>query len=260
MRKYTLLIFVFINCLLSGCVSYITRYDTYLLNSDPPKTLHFSDDKFEFNFIPVPNGVYFKINNLNSKPAFLEWDRCYFIEPNGNSSKSLNTDLIEENTETMEKAKYESILPPQGSFSRFTTSAKNITVFKNVSINVKEIDHYFFNFQLIVRLKDISSIVSEKKFFEIGRYWPEYEGPGNKTMIYLQPPKDSNLIKITEYIKYNDNMGLGLGIKLNDTILDYRFDFHINKVTIFKIIPMVDGKDSAVIIKTASELDDWKWK
>ena len=325
MRKYTLLSVVIIYVFLSGCASsYLTRYtryESYLLNSEPPETLQFNDDNFEFGFIPVPNGVYFRIINLNSKPAFLEWDRCYFIEPGGNSAKALNTDLLEENSETMAKAKYESILPPNGLFSRFTSSALNVAKFKNITVkefnnyfmyflntkvvsNANEIDNYFLNGKVVS--------VEVEKFFKISRYWPKYQGPAcedsingidtikirttgyaggtetiyrphivNKTdtiiniktthisltdiktgsdTTYEQNPIciDMNLVKITDYILNNNNMGLGLGIKLNDTILDYKFDFRFKSVTISNIIKTADGKK--IIVNTASESDGWKWK
>src|SRR5271169_2818751 len=113
------IILISVSIVLFGCVSYRTLYDTYLLNSDPPKSLQFKDNNFEFVFQPVENGIWFQVKNLNEKPAFLEWDRSYFIEPSGNSYKALNTDLVNENSETKIKEKYESILPPNAIFQRF---------------------------------------------------------------------------------------------------------------------------------------------
>ena len=227
-------------CFIFGCTSYLTGYDTYLLNSDPPKSRQFKDDKFEFNFLPVVNGVWYQIKNLTEKPAFLSWDRCYFIAPDGNSSKALNTDIIHENTETKEKAKYESVLPPNAIFYRFTTSALNSELFTAVDFN----EFRFANAEVIN--------ITTKKFPSFGNYWPEYKekyAPNDSLKKY-----DLGLKEIEGYILNNNKMGLGISIKLNDTILDYRFDFKFKSVEIWKM-SMYD-----TTICNASEEGEWKWK
>jgi len=186
------------------------------------------------------NGVYFSIKNLNSKPAFLEWDRCYFIDPAGNSSKALNVDLLQENSETVQKAKYESPIPANGSFGRFTSSALNLSKFQQLNIN--SINSYLFNAKINIVQTDM------KTFYNFGKYWPDYE-EGNDTNIEIRMRK--GMEKISVYIPNNNNMGLGLGIKLNDSIMDYKFDFRFKKVTIYK---------DSTILKSASEANGWIWE
>ena len=60
---------------------------------------------------------------------FLIWDKSYFIEPTGNSSKALNTDILETNQKILAKENYESVIPQESHFARFTSSAKNLTSF-----------------------------------------------------------------------------------------------------------------------------------
>jgi hypothetical protein len=212
MKKILSIFSLIFSCFFFGCATtYLTRYETHLLNSDP-KTLHFKDDKFEFSFEPVPNGIYFMIKNLTDDPAILDWDRSYFIEPNGNSSKLLNVDLIEENSETASKAKYESILPPGADFGRFTTSALRVAKFIKVDSRYFTIGNMTFHH------------TNMNTFYNYGRYWPEkYSGTQIETYK-----------RIKDYVLNNNKMGVGFSIKTKDTVLNYKFDFRIHKVSVFK--------------------------
>jgi hypothetical protein len=259
---------IFCLCVFAGCSSHLTRYDTYLLNTEP-KTLQFKDDKFEFGFLPVPNGIHFKIYNLTNTPAILQWDMCYFIEPDGNSSKALNIDLLGENIETIEKAKYESILPPNGKFARFTTSALNAPEYKKWSAA-----------EINVQFAEVSFLYAGKyRFYNYGRYWPEYKP---KDSVYRGNPRteirkrlyekdaydtitvydsihiDKGLERIKNYVLNHNKMGLGLSIKIRDTILDYRFDFRFKEVCVFK--KPVSKKEEPKVMKCSSEDNGWEWK
>jgi hypothetical protein len=156
---------------LFGCTSYhyFTEYTTHLVNSEP-KSLAYKDTVFNFEFLPVPNGVYFNITNLSDIPAILEWDRCYFIEPTGNPSRALNVDGgTREDTHMNEGARNESVIPPHSSFGRFTTSALNVHKFT-------KIESYYYLFS---KSSGFSSTYCTT-FFNYGRYWPEYKGPAFK--------------------------------------------------------------------------------
>jgi hypothetical protein len=226
-------------------VSYFPQYETYLVKSDPPKSLKFIDEKFEFNFLPVENGIIFQIKNIGEKPAFLEWDRSYFIEPDGNSYKALNTDLLHENVETKEKAKYESVIPPNGIFQRFTTSALNSELF--TSVNFTE-----FNSGNISTVRVVSS-----KITGFGRYWPGYTEPSFATGDTLQK-NDLALEEIKNYMVNKNKMGLGISVKMNDTISDYKFDFRFRSVKIWKVF--IGGeKPDTTLFKKSSEDNGWLW-
>jgi len=306
--KYLLLTIALL--ILIGCAStkYITRYEAYLEKSDPPHSLHFSDANFNFNFYSMDNGIGFSIENLNNRPAFLLWDRCYFIEPNGNSSKALNTDLLCDNAETTDKSKYESPIPSKGLLQRFTTSANNLhsfEIYRNFGISFSD---------GIITINNSASAI--EKFTLIGHYWPAFTTPALKDSIrgidtilkhheassstsgsttpaytdttikphhvekidtiirtktnyngksyidttYKHTPIriDTGVYKISNFIKKNNHMGLGLGIKVNESTIDYKFDFKVSKVTILKIVSTGNHKDT-VIYKTAADTL-WQWK
>jgi hypothetical protein len=249
MRSIALFILLSIIGFVSGCAtSYRMDYHTCLFGSEP-KSLQFKDDKFTFEFTPVPNGVWFKIENLSGVSGFLVWDRCYFIEPGGNSSKALNVDLLEENTATRDKAVYESILPPNAIFARFTTSALNIEEFS--ALRSSQITNYF--------LRMSSSFVEMNKFYNFGRYWPEFlpvywdstRRAETRASLSLS---ERTYTDISSYLASNDRMGLGLCIRLNESFYDYRFDFLFEKIEVFKI----RGK-KAKLIGSASKADSWNW-
>lgn len=242
---YSFIFILFSWILLLGCSSsniYLLKYETYLANSEQ-KNLKFKDDKFEFEFLPVPNGIYFTIKNLTDKSAFLIWDQSYFIEPNGNTSKALNVDLLEENEKTVLKSKYESILPSKARFTRFTTSTRNLEKFRAANINM--IQFSIFPTQLTTVL------ISNKVFYNYGRYWKNFENDKNV-------PFDYQLEKIKSYVLMNNNLGLGLVIRMDEENYEYRFDFEFKRVDIYKLSNNENGKLEKIM--TMDESNGWNWE
>lgn len=141
-KLFSLIVYLTLSFLITSCSTYYFTYDTYLEKSNP-RSLQYKDSLFKFSFIPVPNGIYFKIDNLSSKPAYILWDNCYFILPNGNSSKALNIDLLSMATEVLIKEKNESIIPPNSSYARFTTSNINLKLVRK---------HHLAHISLAVRI------------------------------------------------------------------------------------------------------------
>jgi hypothetical protein len=101
--------------------------DTALLNPLP-----YQDSLLKFTFFPQPNGIFFEIQNLSDNNIFLLWDESYFIDPNNNSSKALNTDILNTQQKVIEKQNNESIIPKRGTFRRFTTSSKNLVSIEKI--------------------------------------------------------------------------------------------------------------------------------
>ena len=253
MIKVTLPFLVLIATFLAGCGSsvYLTRYDTYLLNSTSPSLpLQLKDDKFEFDFTPLKSGVCFSIKNLTNKLAFLEWDRCYFIDPAGSSSKAVNTDLLQENTETAQKTLNESPIPSNGALVRFTSSALNLSqsTYLNVnSSNRSNNSDRYSSYNGDTYGSHASNEVTDMRFamqkaYLYSNYWPSYQDLGETS---------KSLDEISDYILNNNSMGLGLSIKVNDSIMDYKFDFRFKKVSVYKDMNL---------IKSASESTGWKWE
>jgi hypothetical protein len=249
-RLLTSLVFTAPFIIISSCTpfSYFTEYNTHLLNSEP-KSLVYKDTFFVFEFYPVPNGLYFNITNLSNVPATLEWDRCYFIEPTGNPSRALNIDGIREDTRTRERASNESVIPPHGSFGRFTTSALNVR--KITSLDSKYIS---YSYKFISTSIGYSSTILNT-FYKYGRYWPDYIGPAFEPADTLHE-KDIALPKISSYVRKNNNMGVGFCMRIKDTTIDYKFDFKIDKIAIYKV------RDTATSVLAFYSVDtsDWTWQ
>jgi hypothetical protein len=228
--------------------AYFVKYDTYLKNTIP-KSLFFSDDKFEFKFLPVPNGIEFTIKNISGLTAFLIWNRSYFIDPSGNPTKAMNWDLLSTNEKSFVKENFESILPPNSTFTRFTTSVLNVNQFSNWS----------FYQQYAPLINTNYTFESYLKWYEGGKYWiTSYLIPSDEKDIY-----DSIL---TDYVIRNNKLGLGLCIKVNDSLIDYRFDFKFSKIEVWDTVSRTYYFDSASIkiepriIKSAEESSGWKWQ
>lgn len=150
--------------LMAGCkVYYHNTYQTYLEGS-PDESLIFKDSLITISFDPKPNGVLFDIQNHTKNNLYLIWDKSYFIEPDGSSSKLLNTDILETNKTIVEKENYESVIPQQGHFPRFTCPAKNLSVFSSLNTNT------IYN----KALNKITTYAAYSEFFLSGPYWVLY--------------------------------------------------------------------------------------
>jgi hypothetical protein len=244
-RFLTLLVCTAPLIVISSCtpLHYVIKYNAHLLNSEP-KSLVYKDTLFDFEFNPVPNGVYFNITNLSNVPAILEWDRCYFIEPTGNSSRALNVDGgIREDTHMQEGARNESVIPPHGSFGRYTTSALNVQAIRECNSYYSFYKSYGYSFSTF------------NTFYKYGSYWPDYNGPAFEPTDSLHK-KDIALPGISSYVRKNNNMGVGFHIRLKDTVVDYKFDFKIDKIAIYKV------RDTATseLAFYSDDTSDWTWQ
>ena len=242
---------------LTSCyTTYFLGYDTYLdrhSTADAP-SLDFKDDKFAFSFLPVHNGVYFTIKNLTEDNAYILWDKCYFVEPEGNSFKALNTDILQSSSEVRQKENYESIVPARSTFARFTTSALNVEKFS--SYNAQSISRLFVNTRSASLYS--SSFVQYKEFLSYGSYWPVYV-PDNQIpdQFRLLPEKEKSLYLTTkgvEYVKANDNLGLGLALRIGSETKEYKFNFKFHKVMLF------EDEKKPTLVRSATKSSMWQIK
>lgn len=218
---------IFSLLLVSGCkISYLVTYENYLVGS-PNESLQYSDSILKIAFIPKPNGITFDIENLTKNNLYLIWDKSYFIDPNGGSSKPLNTDILETNSAIREKENYESVIPQNAHFMRFTSAATKISEFSiyNSSTVYSEIG------------KSVNTNTEYSKFYLTGKYW--YTGSKRS---YNSKSEISNLDKqeistVQKYIANNNNLGLGFTIKNKDKEAEYHFKFPIKKAIISKKTP-----------------------
>jgi len=218
------LIFISIVVFLSivSCnVTYHYTYHTYLEQSEN-KDLKYNDSILSFQFWPQPNGIYFQIDNLTDNNMFLIWDKTYFIGPNGNSFKALNTDILETQDKLVDKENYESIIPSKSRFLRFTTPNSNISIMENryTTILYSEI----FN--------SINILDSYHKFFQGKPYWM-LTSEFKETMDMAEPDTKARQ-KAIDFMRNSDNLGIGFTFRIGDEYAEYHFNFKVSKVDIHR--------------------------
>lgn len=200
--------------------TYHLVYNSYLKQSKN-KTLEYKDEYFNFTFKTLPNGIIFNITNKLDSIAYVVWEESYFITPNGNSYKALNSDLLNTNTVLNEKDNNISIIPPHSTFTRFTSSKNNVEQFTKYYSNI-----------IITQYKLRTSkeiFLSKNTFFTISDY--------RKRVIISKNSKEILKYKferLADYLLNNNNLALGLAIKMGKKIYHYKFDFKIKNVEIYK--------------------------
>jgi hypothetical protein len=227
MKKNNAILLAAILIVISSCkLSYLTNYETYLLD-DPEQDLVFSDSIISIRFDTKPNGIIFDIENHTDRNLFLLWDKSYFVDPSGNSSKLLNTDILETTKSITEKENYESIIPKGEHFRRFTCSVKNLSFFQTYN-----------SYSILNEATNTISMNSYyNEFFLGGKYW--YLGSkreyGSKSEIPTLDMLECREVK--NFIQNNDQLGMGITIKNQDKEIEYHFKFRIKCVIISKKLP-----------------------
>lgn len=245
MKKKIILLSLIFLCLISCETTYYYQYET-LLKGSTKQELSFEDEYFYFNFLPRPDGIIFLISNKTNKPAYLIWDKSYFIEPNGNSVKALNTDLLESSSRVAIKENQESILPQHAKFCRFTTAITNfqtVNYSQATSLSSTYLNNYF-------SLSNSNTLFSSFSASVAKNYWPaEVRRPIGAWSL------ENEGKELTDYIKQNDNMGLGIYIKQDEKIYEYRFDFKFKRLNVYK--NKLGTQDKYIIM--FAEKDKWNW-
>ena len=220
-----ILLYITLSTLLFGSckVTYLVSYDS-LIEGSNDESLQYNDSIIKIVFSPRSNGVIFDIENLTKNNLYLIWDKSYFIEPNGSSSKLLNTDILNTNSAIRDKENYESIIPQSGHFIRFTTSATKISEFS------------IYNSSTVYNetTTSVKTNTDYSKFYLTGKYW--YTGSkrpfSSKTEI---PNLDKQEISaVQKFIKNNNQLGLGLTIRNKEKELEYHFKLPFTKAIISK--------------------------
>jgi len=211
------LLVVVILLVVSGCSpKYFLHYQTEIAASDNCLA---DEEIFEFSLQPVYNGILFTVENKSSNTAKIIWDKTYFILPNGNSYKALNTDILDEQHETVQKAEYISTIPSRSTFSRFTTAATKVN-----RINYVEVSEFYtrWNYR-----NSSSALIFEEELFVADSYWPletENKKGGEPEDLLLDPIP---MGVMGNFIKANNKLGFGLVIEMEGIETEYRFDIKI---------------------------------
>ncbi|MFZ5940277.1 MAG: hypothetical protein ACOYXB_06855 [Bacteroidota bacterium] len=210
---------------LTSCSNkYLYIYSTYISSPQSHENLEYEDSLFAFKFMPEPNGIYFNIYNKTSSSAYLIWDESYIIYPDGNSYKALNTDLLISDSKISEKEKYESIIPKESNFSRFTTSTLNLST-------LHEINTLYFELPAS-NLSNTS--VDYNEFYYHFNYWPIDNKIADTYPEFLKAIEDSVFNLLKENTINNNHLGIGLTLKTGSSTITYDFRFKIREIMVYK--------------------------
>lgn len=215
-------------------------------------------DPFTFYIDPVPNGIIFTVRNNSDQTAKIIWDKSYFIMPDGNSYKALNTDILKEEQEIVVKAQYVSVIPSRATFSRFTTASVNASKFKFEEAAVFSSTWQNYTTTNIKYL--------EAEFLSYGNYWPLTVNVDVSDVM----PKENDEIKIrnalnsiSNEVARNNNLGFGLVIEHRGTEKEYRFDIKITKIHAVKKVNVAKDGESAktkYILDYTFDVPSNKWQ
>jgi len=216
MKNTILTLAIFSIIFITGCATnYSIIYESRLSKSGNLSSI---ENDFEFIFFPTYNGIVFEIKNNSDQTARIIWDKSYFIMPDGNSFKALNTDILKEDYEVVAKAEYISTIPSNSKFKRFTTSALNSAKMKYTTISE-------FNSKFNANSFSYKQIIKEE-FILFNHYWI----PTIMIESTVTDTTASELLKpICDFINTHNKLGLGLVLEHNGSEKEYRFDFIITK-------------------------------
>jgi len=251
-RSSLVLLLGLLPLLFSCSTTFTAWYDTRL---DPPQSdpLKLEDDKFAFQFQPLNNGIYFKVFNKTDKPAYLVWEKSFFIQPDGNSYKAANTDLLDTASKLTQNQKDESTIPSHAYIARFTTPANNIQEFKYEQITTVTSQLYTTPFAPTLITSGNTTL---SDFFKAGSFFPlsSVTLSGENLTSATLNRMGTDLI---EHIKANDNLGLGFYIMYDDKPTEYQFTFKFIKVSIYAS-ELNQGKQ-VYLAYVAEAKDGWVW-
>lgn len=221
-RSFLILLIVIL--ILHSCkISYLVTYQTYL-DGNPDELLEYNDSLIKVKFDPKPNGILFDIENLTKNNLYLVWDKSYFIEPDGSSSKALNQDILETIKDIRDKESFISVIPQRAHFKRYTCSSKNLNEFSSYN----SADFYS------EALQSINTLAVYSKFYYKGAYW--YLGEKISYSSKSEIPNITNQValEVQKRIISNNDLGMGLLLSNRDKEIEYHFKFPIKVAEVYK--------------------------
>lgn len=263
----------------TSCVSTLDlEYAYRLKQKNTDEHLVLVDKDFKFRFQPTVTGVFFTLENLSDKPAYIDWDNCFFVEPNGNTFNALNTDILNESDEvssrTANTTAHRTQVPRRSIVKRFTTSTVNAR--EQNLVTIKEIGSMLSttNVQWNKKLAGWKWVgtaqsttnssyastltVSSVDSWYARRYWTQ--------TVDMKPGDDveaASLKAISDFLLDNPSMAFGLRVLHGDEVLDFRFDFLVEAVFASNLQkspgPIVTERRRKLLYSAYAK-DDWKWK
>jgi hypothetical protein len=248
----------------SCATTYEVEYGFTLEQAAPGDPLRYDDEEFEFVFQPTHDGLAFRIRNLTDENATLEWDKSFFVQPDGNTYRALNTDVLEEADSVALKSANSSIIPAGAGLKRFTTATTNAV--QSWSVTVSGASTYSTHLRWhegtwnwYTEANDstftgVASLRSTKNWDAFIRYWPDQLSVTGSTLPALQ--------ELADTIKSGPTMSLGLTIAKGTDERTYRFDFTIDSVFVFGMVTLLHGERRPKVQKlhyVARADSRWEW-
>jgi hypothetical protein len=263
----------------ASCSSFTLDLD-YAFRLDQQNTdeeLVFVDKDFKFTFQAVESGVYFQVENLSEKLAYIDWDNCFFVEPDGNTYNALNTDILDESDEvasrTARTSAHRTQVPINSTVKRFTTATVNMS--EHDLVTVSEIGSmlsttnfqwnqqsgwgWSANAQSTTSASYARSLtISSVEYWSARRYWlSDVEAKARDDM------DGDSLRAVSEHLLENPSIGFGLRMLHGEEARDFRFDFVLDAVFASRLLKL-DGVPAAEqpreLTYYAVPEDGWKWR
>jgi len=162
--------------------------------------------------------------------------------PDGNSYKALNTDILREQKEIVDKAQYISSIPSKSRFTRFTTATPNANKITQETVAgfVGKWDGHNTTYY-------VSS--ASQAFLQYGAYWPIVAKAdvtaSTKNLTTSDEAKVLEALKpIGNAIQKGNKLGVGLVIEHEGIENEYRFDVVVEQIEAVKTIkkPQENGE------------------
>lgn len=211
------IVFLALAITMSGCSTYLVDYKTDVSKHEQPPT---KEDSLTFEIRPVSKGIIFTIQNESQENAKIIWDKSYFITPDGNSYKALNTDLLDEDSKVAQKSSHESIIPSNASFTRFTTPTTRAH-----EIKYTDVSQFYSSWNnSIVGY----SLITNEKVIRVSPYWQ------NSFVAKGKEDLKKQINDLYTHSKENNKLGLGLMVEHAGVEREYRFDIRIDEIHVIK--------------------------
>ncbi|MGB0390751.1 MAG: hypothetical protein ACPGD5_04230, partial [Salibacteraceae bacterium] len=222
-NKPLIIFILLLSIVFNGCkINFEYVYHTSIkeLRSDSLMN-QFEDENVIIDLYSRPNGVFFQVYNKGDKNLYLLWDQSYFIDPDGNSSRALNTDILETKGAISSKESYESIIPKKGFIKRFTSSATNVSVYRSIKSTIYSNDNY----------SEVKSYYNET--FRHSAYWRISETVDYGAESGVSGIVNSKISSLENHVKNYNNLGLGLAFRKGNDTLEYDFRLPIESIDIY---------------------------
>jgi hypothetical protein len=265
----------FCSCESTLKMDYAYSIESSIAESNSP----LQDGRFKFNFVALPSGVLFTIQNLSEEPAYIVWDDCYFVEPSGNTFNALNTDLVDESDSTAVqamKSNYKTQVPAGTSVTRFTTATTNTQTVTRVNSTQISLDLTSINYTYDGGSWYWSDplVSSTTRNFAMGLQQSTANNEWTASRYYPGSIKtastsgkdrrlNAKLDKLRAKIEQDQPMSLGLRMDCGGETFNYRFDFQVEVVFASRkaTIRQPNGQRVRTYVELGSSrrTDGWDW-